>query len=350
MHTVMWLENYLCNWPYTIVIVSHARSFINNVATDVINFTSGKFVYYRGNYDDYVKAKTERNKNLTKIRDYQLKKIEHVQEFIDKFRANAKRASLVQSRIKMVSKIDVEDEILEDPSIIFVFPDVGLLAPPLLKLRQVSLGYDRSKVIIDKSDFYVDMDSRIAIVGPNGAGKSTLMKCLYNQLQEFEGEIYRHPKLKVALFTQHHIDQLDLDMTPIEAIADICEDKSEMKIEEIRQYLSSFGVTGALQVRPIYSLSGGQKTRVALAALVLPKPHIILMDEPTNHMDIDSVNAMGVALSAYGGGIVIISHDEYFVESVCNQIYVVQNQKCERFEGTFMEYRKQVRKELNLYH
>ena len=347
MHTVMWLENYLNDWPYTIVIVSHARSFINNVATDVINFTGGKFIYYKGNYDDYVKAKTERNRNLTKIRDYQLKKIEHVQEFIDKFRANAKRASLVQSRIKMVSKIEVEEEILEDPSVIFVFPEVSNLAPPLLKLNNVSLGYDKKKIVINKSDFYVDMDSRIAIVGPNGAGKSTLMKCLYNQLQALEGVIYRHPKLRVALFTQHHIDQLDLDMTPVEAIASLQEkDEDKMKYEDIRQYLSSFGITGALAIRPIYMLSGGQKSRVALAALVLPKPHIILMDEPTNHMDIDSVNALGVALSAYDGGIVLISHDEYFVESVCNQIYVVNNQKCERYEGTFMEYRKLVRKEL----
>jgi len=340
MEAVMWLEDYLIDWPYTMIIVSHARHFIDNVATDIINFTNGKLVYYKGNYTDYEKAKKERTTNMNKIRNRQVREIEHMQSFVDRFRANAKRASLAQSKIKAINKIVLSEEVLEDPSVMFIFPDVQELASPLLKLTDVTLGYEK-KIIIGKTNFSVDMTSRIAVVGPNGAGKSTLMKCLYNQLEAMEGSIYRHPKLKIAMFTQHHVDQLDLDLTPIQTIMQI---KGETQPEPIRFYLATFGITGDLAIKPNYMLSGGQKTRVALAALVYIPPHIILMDEPTNHMDIDAVNALGVALNAYEGGVVIVSHDQYFVESVCDQIWVVGKKKCTQFKGTFAEYKKIVRK------
>jgi len=148
-----------------------------------------------------VKARNERNINMAKIKKRQDRDIAHLQHFIDRFRANAKRASLVQSKIKMINKMEIEEEAMEDPTVLFIFPEVEELAPPLLKLKEVSLGYNKVK-IIDKTNFYVDQQSRIAVVGPNGAGKSTLMKCLFEQLTQMEGDIYRHPKLKVAMFTQ----------------------------------------------------------------------------------------------------------------------------------------------------
>jgi len=201
MEAVMWLEDYLVDWPYTIIIVSHARSFIDNVATDVINFVDGKFIYYKGNYTDFVKARSDRMINQAKIKKRQDRDIAHLQSFIDRFRANAKRASLVQSKIKMINKMEIEDDVMEDPSIVFILPEVEELKPPLLRLTNVTLGYEKTK-IIQKTNFYVDQQSRIAIVGPNGAGKSTLMKCLNEQLTQSEGEVFRHYKLRVAMFTQ----------------------------------------------------------------------------------------------------------------------------------------------------
>ena len=201
MEAVMWLEDYLVDWPYTILIVSHARSFIDNVATDVIEFVDGKFIYYKGNYTDFVKSKSDRMINEAKIKKKQDKDIAHLQSFIDRFRANAKRAALVQSKIKVINKMEIQDEVMEDPSIIFILPEVEELKPPLLRLTNVTLGYEKTK-IIQKTNFYVDQQSRIAVVGPNGAGKSTLMKCLNEQLTASEGEVYRHYKLRVAMFTQ----------------------------------------------------------------------------------------------------------------------------------------------------
>jgi ATP-binding cassette subfamily F protein 3 len=339
MNAVMWLEDYLISWPYTLVVVSHARDFINNIATDIIHVQNSKLYYYKGNYTDFERSRSEKIKLLSKQKVNQVKKMDHMQSFIDKFRANAKRASLVQCRIKQMNKIEVVEELLEDPTCIFVFPVPEKLNPPILRLDNVDLGYNNNP-IISKVNFSVDMSSRIAVVGPNGAGKTTLLKCLTSELAPMNGVFYRHNKLKLAMFTQHHVDQLDLELSPIEQIAKIY---TELSSEVIRSHLASFGITGNLALRPIYLLSGGQKSRVALATIVFSNPHILLMDEPTNHLDIDAVNALAVALNSFNGGLVIVSHDQHFVESVCSQIVVVNHKKVSQFKGTFHDYKKFLR-------
>lgn len=341
MNAVMWLEDYLNSWPYTLVVVSHARDFINNIATDIAHLTNNKLYYYKGNYEDFEKSRSDRAKNMARQKAAQVKKIDHMQSFIDKFRANAKRASLVQSRIKAMNKIEIIEEILEDPTCIFVFPNPEKLNPPILRLDNVDLGYGSSN-ILSKVNFSVDMSARIAVVGPNGAGKTTLLKCLTGELQASSGIVYRHNKLKLAMFTQHHVDQLDLELSPIEQIA---KEYPDLASDVIRSHLSSFGITGNLALRPNYLLSGGQKSRVALASIVMKNPQILLMDEPTNHLDIDAVNALSLALNSFNGGLVIVSHDQYFVESVCSQICIVNNKKCTYFKGSFIDYKKYLRNE-----
>lgn len=340
MNAVMWLEDYLLQWPYTLVVVSHARDFINNIATDIIHLTNSKLYYYKGNYTDFERSRSEKAKLMSKQKLSQDKKVEHMQSFIDKFRANAKRASLVQSRIKALNKIEMVEEILEDPTCIFVFPTPEKLNPPILRLDNVDLGYNKDQLILNKVNFAVDMSSRIAVVGPNGAGKTTLLKCLTAELNPLNGMLYRHNKLKLAMFTQHHVDQLDIELSPVEQISKIYSDLSN---EVIRAHLASFGISGNLALRPIYLLSGGQKSRVALATIVFKNPQILLMDEPTNHLDIDAVNALAVALNSFTGGLVIVSHDQHFVESVCSQIVIVNNKKCTQFKGSFTDYKQYLR-------
>ena len=344
MNAVMWLEDYLNNWPYTLIIVSHAKDFINNVATDIIHFIGQKLYYYKGNYTDFEKTRSERKKILHRQHEAQAKQLEHMQEFIDRFRYNAKRASLVQSRIKAMSKIDIVEEILEDPSCIFIFPNPDKLNPPVLRLDNVDLGYN-GKVIVEKINLSVDMSSRIALVGANGCGKTTLLKGLEGSLEPMNGLCYRHSKLRLAIFAQHHVEQLDLELCPIEQIAKMYPD---MQTDKIRAHLSKFGISGNLALRPNYLLSGGQKSRVALAAIVINNPQIILMDEPTNHLDLDAVNALAIALGSYTGGLLIVSHDQHFVESVCNQIYMIENKHCKQFKGTFNDYRKYLRNKANM--
>ena len=337
MNAVMWLEDYLITWPYTVVVVSHARDFINYIATDIILIQNGKMSYHKGNYDDFEQSRAEKMKHVKRQKEHQDKQISHITDFINKFRANAKRASLVQSRIKALNKIDVIEQVAEDPSVVFVFPTPDILNPPLMKLENVNLGYKKEEPILKDVFFNIDMSSRIAVVGPNGAGKTTLLKAVVGELEALSGKFYRHSKLKLAFFTQHHVDQLNLEYTPIEQIASMYDNVSN---DTIRSHLASFGITGNLMIRPNYLLSGGQKTRVAFAAMVFSNPQIILMDEPTNHLDIDAVNALALALNNYSGGICIVSHDQHFVESVCDKIYVVQDEKVTQFKGNFGDYKK----------
>ena len=339
MNAVMWLEDYLLNWPYTLVIVSHAKDFIDSIATDIIHLQNQKLTYYKGNYTDFDKARTEQLKLNKRLHEAQTKKIEHMQEFINKFRYKAKRANLVQSRIKQMNKMELVEEILEDPMSIFVFPEPEKISPPVLRLDNADLGYDNN-IIIEKVNLNVDMTSRIALVGANGCGKTTLLKGLNGDINPISGLCFKHSKLRLSVFAQHHVDQLDLELSPLEQLQKYYPDTD---INVIRSQLSSFGISGNVALRPNYLLSGGQKSRVALSLIVMNNPQIILMDEPTNHLDLDAINALSIALNSYEGGLLIISHDQNFVERVCNQIYMIENKKCKLFRGNFDDYRKYLR-------
>ena len=234
----------------------------------------------------------------TKQHDSQQMKLAHMQAFIDKFRYNAKRASLVQSRIKAMEKMEMVEEVIEDPTCVFIFPTPDKLRPPLLRIEDGSFFYEEGKYILRNVNVAVDMESRMAVVGSNGAGKSTLLKLLVGRLPLSEGNQYRNPRLVVEMFTQHHVDQLNLVLSPLEQFMETFPGSTQ---ESYRNHLGSFGITGNLSLRPQYLLSGGQKSRVAFAMVVWRNPHILVLDEPTNHLDIDAVNALIIALNNYKG-------------------------------------------------
>ena len=228
---------------------------------------------------------------------------------------------------------------MEDPTCIFIFPEPTKINPPVLRLDNADLGYN-GKVIVEKINLNVDMSSRIALVGANGCGKTTLLKGLVGDLTPMKGLCYRHGKLRLGLFRQHHVDQLDLELSPLEELQKYYPD---IETEKIRGHLNQFGISGNLSLRPNYLLSGGQKSRVALALIMLNNPQILLMDEPTNHLDLDAINALIVALSSFEGGLLIVSHDQNFVEQVCTQIYMIENKHLKQFRGNFNDYRKYLR-------
>lgn len=340
LDAVLWLENYVKSLDITVIIVSHAREFLNNVAEEIIHFFDSKLEYYKGNYDTYEKTRTELLKNRKKQIQNQDKQVEHLQKFIDKFRYNAKRASLVQSRIKAMKRMEIIDEIIEDPTCVFIFPEPEPLTPPILRLTEATIGYGEGKEIAYDVNIDISMESRIAIVGPNGAGKTTLLKTLINQLECIEGTQYNNQRLRIGLFTQHHVESLDLRLSPLEQMMDMF---GTMNSQDYRAHLGSFGLSGNLAIRPMYLLSGGQKSRVSFAIITYSKPHIIIMDEPTNHLDMDAISALMIACESYKGGLVIVSHDQYFMEML-NEIYIVNNQSVTKFDGTFLEYKEYVMK------
>ena len=238
----------------------------------------------------------------------------------------------MQSRIKAMNKMELVEEIIEDPSCVFIFPCPDKLRPPLLKLEDGYFSYKEENHILRNVNFAIDMESRIAIVGANGVGKSTLLKLLVGSLELKSGNSYRNARLSLSMFTQHHTDQLKLHLSPLEQFI---EDFPGSTQETYRAHLGSFGVVGTLALRPNYLLSGGQKSRVAFALATWKNPHILVLDEPTNHLDIDAVNALIIALNNYQGGVIIVSHDQHLISTVCEEIWHVKDTRLRKFNGDF---------------
>lgn len=343
MKAIIWLETYLQNWPTTLLVVSHDRKFLDAVPTDIIHFHSHRLECYRGNYDVFVKTMTEKLKNQQREYEAQQQFKAHVQEFIDKFRYNAKRASLVQSKIKMLQKLPVLKPVEKEVTVTLRFPDPEQLSPPVLQLDEVSFNYESSVSILSRVNVSANMQSRICIVGDNGSGKTTLLKLLTGELEPTSGFRHAHRNLKIGYFNQHHVDQLDMSVSSVEFLAGKFPGKSS---EEYRRQLGRFGVTGDLSLQSIVSLSGGQKSRVAFAAMSMLFPNFLILDEPTNHLDVETIEALGEALNRFTGGVVLVSHDEQLIQLVCKELWVCREGTVHTIEGGFAEYRKAVENEL----
>lgn len=211
---------------------------------------------------------------------------------------------------------------MKDATCIFMFPNPEQISPPIMRLDETCVGWTKDVPLLNKVNINVDMETRIALVGPNGAGKSTLVKSMIGQIPVLDGYRFIHGKLRVGVFTQHHMDMLDQRLSATEQMMQMNPDETS---EKLRQHLGSFGISGNLALRPMYLLSGGQKSRVSFAYVTWNKPHILLLDEPTNHLDFDAINALIVALNNYEGGLVVVSHDQYFLSALCDRLYIVDN-------------------------
>uniref|UniRef100_A0A7S3EQX5 Probable ATP-dependent transporter ycf16 n=1 Tax=Rhodosorus marinus TaxID=101924 RepID=A0A7S3EQX5_9RHOD len=354
LYAVLWLADYLNQWPHTLVVVSHDRDFLNSVCTDVIYIKDKQLQPYAGNYDDFEKARNERVKDMLRTAEAQEMKRKHVQKFVDRFRYNAKRAAMAQSRIKMLTRMEENKIVLpgEEEDFAFEFPEPEKLAGShgALVLQGVEFGYKAAdssdkptKILFENLDFSVNMDSRTVIVGPNGAGKSTLLKLLIEENIPLSGDFRKSPKMRIGYFSQHHIDQLVLWRTPLEHMKVVFPSSTA---PELRGHLSKLGVSNEMALRPISTLSGGQKSRVALSVITYSKPHILILDEPTNHLDIETIDALVTSLNEFGGGVVLVTHDARLISTVCDEIYICEDGMVKGFPGDFREYREQLGKRL----
>ncbi|XP_054839622.1 ATP-binding cassette sub-family F member 3 isoform X1 [Eublepharis macularius] len=344
---IIWLENYLQTWQSTILVVSHDRNFLNAVATDVIHLHSQRLDSYRGDFENFMKIKEERLKNQQREYEAQQQYREHIQVFIDRFRYNANRASQVQSKLKLLEKLPKLKPVDKESEVIMKFPDgFEKFSPPILQLDEVDFYYEPGHYIFHSLSVSADLESRICVVGENGAGKSTMLKILMGDLAPVQGIRHAHRNLKIGYFSQHHVDQLDLDISATELLAKKFPGKTE---EEYRHQLGCYGVSGELAVRPVASLSGGQKSRVAFAQMTMPCPNFYILDEPTNHLDMETIESLAKALNKFRGGLILVSHDERFIRLVCQELWVCGNGTVQRIDGGFDEYRnilqEQFRKE-----
>lgn len=343
--SITYLAQYLQTYRGTVFVVSHDRAFLNEVATDIIHQHSERLDYYRGsNFDSFYSTREERIKNQRREYENQMAYRQHLQAFIDKFRYNAAKSSEAQSRIKKLEKLPILEPPEDDKVVTFKFPDPDGLSPPIMQMHDVTFGYTPEKILLKDVDLDVQMDSRIAFCGGNGTGKTTLLKLLLDKLTPLEGTISKNGRLRIGYFAQHHVDAMDLNLSAVSWMAQAYPGKSD---EEYRRHLGSFGITGSLGLQKMELLSGGQKSRVAFAALCLNQPHILILDEPSNHLDTQGLDALADALINFKGGVLMVSHDVSTIERVCNEIWVCEDLTVRRFPGTIRDYKKHILKLAN---
>ncbi|KAJ5906226.1 ABC transporter ATP-binding protein [Penicillium subrubescens] len=338
--SITFLANYLQGYPSTVLVVSHDRAFLNEVATDIIHQHSERLDYYKGaNFESFYATKEERRKNAKREYEKQMAERAHLQAFIDKFRYNAAKSSEAQSRIKKLERMPVLEAPESEYVVHFQFPEVEKLSPPIVQMSDVCFGYSPDRPLLKDVDLDVQLDSRIGIVGPNGAGKTTVLKLLINQLAPTKGLISAHSRLRIGFFAQHHVDALDLTTSAVSFMAKTYPGKSD---EEYRRHLGAFGITGMTGLQRMEFLSGGQKSRVAFACLSLTNPHILVLDEPSNHLDIEGMDALSDALQRFEGGVVMVSHDVTMLQNVCKSLWVCDKGTVNKFDGDVKAYKKMI--------
>ncbi|EPS98082.1 hypothetical protein FOMPIDRAFT_1037646 [Fomitopsis schrenkii] len=336
LNALAWLEDYLQTWPGTLLVVSHDRAFLDAVATDIVHMHSGRLDYYKGNFTQFYSTKSERDRNLRKEYEAQMEYRKHLQAFIDRWRYNANRAAQAQSKIKILEKLPELHPPEVEETETFKFPETEKISPPILQLDETSFGYVPEKVLLKGVNIDVGLDSRIAVVGPNGAGKSTLIKLLTGELKPLAGHVSQNGRLRIGYFAQHHVDTLTPTMNPVQFLASKFPGKTE---QEYRSHLGNFQISGMTGLQLIGTLSGGQKSRVAFAVLSLQRPHVLLLDEPTNHLDIEGLDALMQALTAWNGGVILISHDERFITTVAKELWVCADGTVTKFKGDVQAYK-----------
>jgi len=343
--SITFLSNYLQDYPSTVLVVSHDRAFLNEVATDIIHQHSERLDYYKGaNFDSFYATKEERRKTAKREYENQMAQRAHLQAFIDKFRYNAAKSSEAQSRIKKLEKMPILQAPEDEYIVRFKFPEVEKLSPPIIQMSNVSFGYTKDNILLSKVDLDVQLDSRIGIVGPNGAGKTTALKLLIGTLEPTSGIISQNPRLRVGYFAQHHVDALDLNASAVGFMAAKFPGRTD---EEYRRHLGAFGITGMTGLQKMELLSGGQKSRVAFACLSLTNPHILVLDEPSNHLDIEAMDALSTALQKFEGGVLMVSHDVTMLQNVCTSLWVCDHGAIEHFGGTVSDYKKRITAQAN---
>uniref|UniRef100_A0A0D6QY42 ABC transporter domain-containing protein n=1 Tax=Araucaria cunninghamii TaxID=56994 RepID=A0A0D6QY42_ARACU len=366
LRAVLWLEEYLGRWKKTLVVVSHDRDFLNTVCTDIIHLHDEKLHFYRGNFDAFESGYEQKRKETNKkyeIYEKQMKAAKRSGNRVQQEKVKD-RAKFVAGKEAAKSKgkgktADDDEQPAEAPkkwrdySVEFHFPEPTELTPPLLQLIEVSFSYPgREDFRLSNVDVGIDMGTRVAIIGPNGAGKSTLLNLLAGDLQASEGEVRRSQKLRIGRYSQHFVDLLTMEETPVQYLLRLHPDQEGFsKQEAVRAKLGKFGLPSHNHLTPIAKLSGGQKSRVVFTSISMSKPHILLLDEPTNHLDMQSIDALGDALEEFTGGVVLVSHDSRLISRVCedeekSQIWVVENGTVRTYPGTFEEYKEELQREI----
>ena len=329
-----WLESFLADYPHALILVSHDRYFLDRVVTRIVEVGLRTLTPFVGTYSEYLVERDARMVVLREQKRRQDEEIARVRQFIDRFRYTATKASQVQSRVKMLEKITPIEVPPARKRVHFSFPDCPRSGRVALELRGVRKAYGPT-VVFGGADVYVARGDRIALAGPNGAGKSTLMRLLSGVEAPDYGTRVEGHNLDAQYFAQDEATRLDPNLTVYDTLG--AGSPSEM-LPAIRNILGGFMFSGDDVHKPVRVLSGGERTRLAVARMLLRPSNTLLLDEPTNHLDIDSTNVLLDALVDFGGTVVFVSHDRYFVERIATAIIEVGHGDAVRYPGTYEEF------------
>jgi ATP-binding cassette subfamily F protein 3 len=331
-----WLEVYLRKYPHTVVIVSHDRDLLNRSVTHILALDQTKLVLYPGGYDAYLRRRAERTAQLESQKAKQDAERAHLQAFVDRFRAKASKARQAQSRVKMLEKMQEITLPLAERTTPFRFGDPEELASPILELEKADLGYAAGKPILRQVSLRLDMDDRIAIVGANGQGKTTLVKSIAQRLALLAGGRRASRNLRIGYFSQDQLDELRSGENVLDHVRDLMPEAGQA---QVRAVAAQFGFGPEKVETRVENLSGGEKVRLLLGLTTYRKPHILILDEPTSHLDIDSREALIYALNDFSGAVLLITHDTYLAEATADRLWLVRDGRASPYEGDIADYK-----------
>ncbi|MGP9821066.1 ABC-F family ATP-binding cassette domain-containing protein [Salinarimonas sp. NSM] len=335
----LWLYDYLARYPHTVLVISHDRELLDEAVDHILHLDRGKLTIYRGGYTSFARQRAEKAMLQMKAKAKQEEEAKHLQAFVDRFRAKASKARQAQSRLKRLEKMTPIANVVEDETLPFDLPSPGRpLSPPLVRVDRASAGYGE-RTVLKRLDLTLLPDDRIALLGANGNGKSTFCKLIGRRLDPLSGEVVASPKLDVAYFAQHQLDELRLADTPYGHVAQRMKDAPEARI---RARCARFGFSGPKADTPISKLSGGEKARLLMGLAAFDGPHLLILDEPTNHLDIESRQALVEAINDYEGAVVIVSHDRFLIEACADRLWLVSDGTVKPFDGDMDDYRRLV--------
>uniref|UniRef100_V9KKN6 ATP-binding cassette sub-family F member 1 n=1 Tax=Callorhinchus milii TaxID=7868 RepID=V9KKN6_CALMI len=348
LNAVIWLNNYLQSWKKTLLIVSHDQGFLDDVCSDIIHLDNQRLYYYRGNYNSFKKMYQQKQKELLKLYEKQEKRLKDLKAGGKSTKQAEKQTKEAFTRKQQkCRKRNPDEESQEAPELLkrpreytvkFTFPNPPPLSPPILGLHGVDFAYGGQKPIFTNLDFGIDMDSRICIVGPNGVGKSTLLLLLTGKLCPTVGEQRKNHRLKIGFFNQQYADQLNMEETATEYLMR----NFNLPYQDSRKCLGRFGLESHAHTIQISKLSGGQKARVVFAELSCRQPDVLILDEPTNNLDIESIDALAEAINEYKGAAIVVSHDARLITETNCQLWVVEDSSVSQIDGQFEDYKREV--------
>jgi ATP-binding cassette, subfamily F, member 3 len=340
LEATLWLQEHIARYPRTVIVISHDRDLLDHAVDWILHLEAGKLALYRGGYSAFERQRRERQALDLKVAKRLEAERKRVQAFVERFRAKASKARQAQSRVKLLAKLEPPAAVVaEEVRPIEIPSPAKPLAPPIIALDDVAVGYAPGRPVLRRLTLRIDDDDRIALLGANGNGKSTLVKLLAGRLAPMSGQVIRPQRLEVGYFAQHQLDELDADDSAYAHLRRRFPDAPEARL---RARAGAIGFAQALADTPAGQLSGGEKARLLLGLAASGGPHLLVLDEPTNHLDIDSRAALIEALNSYSGAVILVSHDRYLLEACAERLVLVANTRATPFDGDLDDYQKLV--------